>query len=612
MQRRTLWIVLATIGALLTVICVGVSVAGYLVYTSFNAAQAQQQQRFEEILRELDAAASAVAELPTTAAEDERPTVTPRPASPEPTKGPTEQPDAGPSDGQPISPPAEGDVAASLVAGSRAALAQRQDAPAYRISAALDPERHTINGSQRVTLTNAEDTPLDAIYFRLYINAAHYNEGEMTVADVRVNGAPVEPALEVDDTALKLPLAQPLAPGQTAEIELRFTATIPDSDGGYGLFNEDDGVFMLYNWHPELAVFEDGAWQLDPVSDQGDPTNTDVANYVVSFAAPDSFTVVTGGVPTSESASDGQTAHSFVAALTRNFVVVASDRFERAEQQVGETMVRSYYRAEDEAGGKTALETAARALELFGQQFGPYPFTELDVVEVELGGGAAGMESTGMVMIGQDYYDPEQGNPFGEAGAFLAGAEGGNVLAFTTAHEVAHQWWYGVVGSDAYEQPWLDESLTNWSSAYYVDQVEGEEAGALARDLFISAPYRDALSSGDVRLDQPVDQFSADEYGAIVYGKGALMYDVLRQELGEAAFSTFLQNYYREYAFDRADGADWLRTLNEAAGKDMTSFYQKWVESTSVREEDLPPGGPLTDLLNGQFDSLLPEASDGP
>lgn len=621
MQRRTLWIILGTAAVVLLVLCVAIGAAGLVAVRYIEA----QQTTLEQLQQQL-------AEVPTAPGADDapaEPSATPRdrPARPSVTPerdqaAPTTTPAAEQSDpsapvdlpDSPLPSGAADDLLRALAADSQSALTDRPDVPLYRISATLDPQQHTISGSQSVRLTNTEDTALDAIYFRLYVNAAHYDEGEMTVADARVNGTPVEAALEVDETALRIPLDQPLAPGQSAEIELNFQATVPESGGGYGLFNESDGVFMLYNWHPELAIFEDGEWLLHPVADQGDPTNTDVANYVVSFAAPESFSVISGGVETTSAEQDGGTAHTSVAALTRNFVVVASDQFESEQQQSGDTLVTSYYLPGSEQGGQAVLETAVKSLELFGTEFGPYPYTELDVVQVELGSGAAGMESTGMVMIGSEYYDPAQGNPLGESGSFLEGIEGADVLAFTTAHEVAHQWWYSVVGSDAYNEPWLDESLTNWSSAYYVDRISGEEAGKLARDLFITVPYREELGGGDVRLAQPVDEFSPTQYGAIVYGKGALMYDVLREELGEATFKEFLQRYYREQSFDRADSAEWLQTLSDVAGKDMTPFYEKWVEGESVGEDDLPPGGPLSDLLRGDFDDFFPDpgASDGP
>ncbi|MCA1553709.1 MAG: hypothetical protein LC737_04960, partial [Chloroflexi bacterium] len=121
----------------------------------------------------------------------------------------------------------------------------------------------------------------------------------------------------------------------------------------------------------------------------------------------------------------------------------------------------------------------------------------------------------------------------------------------------AHQWWYSVVGNDGYRQPWLDEALANWSAAYFVDQSAGAQNGLMARDLFIRLPYELILAGGDQRIDQPVDRFDADAYADIVYGKGALMYDALRQQLGDAKFFDFLRRYFVAQAFKRADGAAW-------------------------------------------------------
>ncbi|HEX6288557.1 MAG TPA: M1 family metallopeptidase [Herpetosiphonaceae bacterium] len=606
MQRRTIWIVVGAVATVLLLMCVIVASIGFYLV--------RQQQQVADVFATISAGLEATVEaqqvpmgtpLATTGPSDldDQP-ATPAPdatqATPRSSATPTASVDLGELGDAP-----DADVAASLVASSRDTLNNHPDASRYRISAVLDPQGHTISGAQAVRLTNTEDTALSEIYFRLYVNAPHYNEGEITVEDVQIDGAAAQTSLEVNDTALKIALPQPLQTGQSIEVGMRFTTTVPDSGGGYGIFNESNGIFTLYNWHPEVAVYEKGGWLLNPVSDQGDPTNTDAANYEVTFAAPHDVTVVTSGVNVEQERQADRTAHTFVAALARNFVVVAGEQLQSASQDVGGVTIRSYFLPESAQGGRAALQTAARSIELFGKEFGPYPYKELDVVEVELGGGAAGMESTGLIMIGSEYYDPETAAPLARLGGTLEGIEGADILAFTTAHEVAHQWWYGIVGSDAYKQPWLDESLTNWSSAFYVDQAVGDDAGKIARDLFIGVPYRVVLGEGDRRLDQPVESFDDQEYGAIVYGKGALMYDVLRQELGDEKFFAFLRRYYQEQQFDRADSDEWLQTLNQVAGQDMTAFYRKWVEGAAIQPSDLPPGGPLSELFSGRLENLL-------
>ncbi len=606
MQRRTIWIIVGVVAALGLLICVMVGTGGFL---AMRELQRQQNQLIEQNATLVAGEARATVlpasaqVLPATAA----PTATPPPPTSPPATAevsPAEPTSAAPAGSVPT--PYAGplpDFAAALAPESRAALAQRPDVTLYRIGARLDPQQQTIAGEQVVRLTNGEGVALDAIYFRLYPNAPHYGTGGLAVEDVRVGGQPVETRLELDDTALRIALPAPLAQGQSVEISMRFTTTVPDS-GGYGIFSLSDGVFALYNWHPELAVHEGGDWLLNPVVAQGDPTNTDASNYVVAFAAPDGYEVITSGVEQEPASADGQVVYQAIGALTRNFVVVASDQFQQVSQQVGPVVVNSYYLAGSEDGGKTTLATAARAVELFSRQFGPYAYPELDVTQVQLGGGAAGMELTGLIMIGSDYYDPHEANPLAGIGSMIEGAEELNLLEFVTAHEAAHQWWYGVVGSDAYKQPWLDELLTNWSSAFYVDEVHGADTGLLARDVFIRLAYQAALADGDDRLDQPVDTFSSEEYAGVVYGKGALMYDVLRKELGDEQFFEFLRRYYQQHQFGRADGEAWRAALAQVSGEETASaFHRKWIEGADIGPTDLPPGGPMSDLFGG-FDGL--------
>jgi hypothetical protein len=604
MHQRTIWII-AGVAALAVLFCAALAgIGGFFVIREVG----RQQQQLADLRATMGAGTPTPSPARSPAPELDEPPATSAPVQPTVpllpqtmpagTAGPSPDPNAGPSD-----------VAPALVPELQGALAQHPGATLYRIGARLDPDRRTIAGEQIVRLTNTEDAPLNEIYFRLYVNAPHYNEGGIAVDDVRVDGQPAATHLEIDDTALKVALPQPLARGQSVEIGMRFTTSIPTSGGGYGIFNLADGVFALYNWHPELAVYEDGGWRLNPVTSQGDPTNTDAANYAVAFTVPQGYEVVTSGIESAQPAADGQVTYQIASALTRNFVVVASDRFAHATQQAGGVSVNSYYLPGDEWGGKAALAAAVRSIELFSQRFGPYPYPELDVAEVALGGGAAGMESTGLIMIGSDYYDPAQAMPFAGSGGLINGIEKLSVLDFVTAHETAHQWWYGVVGSDAYQQPWLDESLTNWSAAFYVDQAAGTDTGLLARDLFITMPYRAVLERGDERLDQPVDRFNEEEYGAIVYGKGALMYDVLRSRIGDTKFFEFLRRYYQEHQFERVDGTGWQATLAQVAGQDVAAaFYQQWVEGDGIRASDLPPGGRLSELLGGfgGLEGLLP------
>ncbi len=190
----------------------------------------------------------------------------------------------------------EADWSLALAGVSRDKLAAHADAPVYRIGARFAPDANTITGVETILVTNAEDIPLDHLFLRLYPNALFYRDGGIQVSDVRVSGIAAQTTLEVDDTALRIVLPESLAPGQQTEIALQFVTTVPKIGAGYGIFGVANGVYSLYNWHPELAVYEDGDWLLNPVTEQGDPTNTDVANYQVVITTPQNVRVVTSGI----------------------------------------------------------------------------------------------------------------------------------------------------------------------------------------------------------------------------------------------------------------------------------------------------------------------------
>lgn len=491
-------------------------------------------------------------------------------------------------------------VAASLIPASQGLVDDHPNAPAYRINAEFFPQDHQIRGTQTVVFTNTQSIAFTAIYFRLYVNAPLYNEGGIEVRNVRVDGDTTFTTLEVEDTALKVVLPRPLSPNQSAEITLDFQSTIPTSGGGYGIFNEQDGIFAMYNWHPELAVYENNDWLLHPITDQGDPTNTEAANYNVTLRAPTTHTIISSGTEAGRTTSGNTVTHTIVSALTRNFVLVASDQVTLSTTNVGAVRVSSYYFPEDAQAGRAALDAAARSIRLFSEQIGPYPYNEFDVAQVVLGGGAGGMEATGLIMIARDTYraEPDDAAAAGEAIEGVAAAEGtgtfnATLMSFVVAHETAHQWWYSIVGSDAHRQPWLDEGVTNWASTWYFEQTADAEALQQARTSFTAGPYENALFVvGDQRLDQPADVFDDWGYGTIVYGKGAVMYDALRAELGDDTFFRFLRQYYRDYQFGRADGQDWLRTLNSVASIDMTPFYERWIESDQITIYDFPASQP--------------------
>jgi len=435
------------------------------------------------------------------------------------------------------------------------------DATRYFIQVTLTPgQTPTLTGVERVRYTNTETVPLDALYFRLYPNLPGYG-GRMTVEQVVLNNTPVKTKLEAQDSALRVPLDPPLPPGAVADVTLRFHATIPtEITTGYGVYVFTDQVYALAGFYPTIPVYDDEGWNVEVAPPYGDATFTDVAFYQVQLTVPAELTVVTSGstLQTSDN-GDGTRTWTAVGGPMRDFYLAMSADYQVSSEQVEGTQVNSYYRSSQIEGGKLALKYATDALRLFSQEFGPYPFAELDVVATPTNAG--GIEYPGVIVIAQGLYD--------EAGGFFE---------LATAHEVAHQWWYGLVGNDQLDEPWLDESLTNYSAYLYYEGTAGQDRAEFVKERVFLDPYQAAQAEGrDRSVAGPVASFSEKDYGTIVYGKGPLFFDAVRARLGDEAFFTALQTYLQSHRYGIAYPDDLITAFEETSGQQIDDLYQFWI-----------------------------------
>lgn len=160
-----------------------------------------------------------------------------------------------------------------------------------------------------------------------------------------------------------------------------------------------------------------------------------------------------------------------------------------------------------------------------------------------------------------------------------------DVLEFTVAHEVAHQWWHGLVGSDAKRHPFIDESLTNYSTILYFEEMYGKTEAKKQEYMQLELVYQIYRISGgkDMAVDQAADQFSDSmQYGSIVYAKGPLFYRALRKKMGDQAFFKMLRSYYENNRFGFST-PDTLTTAIRSGADDSSSKITSSQSSTLVK-----------------------------
>ncbi len=336
---------------------------------------------------------------------------------------------------------------------------------------------------------------------------------------------------------------------------------------------------------------------------------------------PSEWKLFSGGVTTDRKTDRGRTVYSEEGAGLRDLSVYVGRAVEVSEARAGETTVRVVSQSPDTTAAADVVREASDALSALGQAFGPYPWSELDVVDVPLGSGVGGMEWPGAVWVSQSFFAgglPGLGSlggleglegllgqlGAGGGGEGLGGLGGlldpkalGSLRAFVVAHEIGHEWWHALVGNDSIGAPVVDEPLAQFSACVAFRARAPEDASS-ACTFNTATQYRvlRAMGEPDARADQPTTDFSSSrQYGAVVYGKAPELYERLRSLLGDEATLATLRRYAETYAFAVATPGALRAALAAGApsrSAEVDGLWRRWMEEVHG-DEDLgtEPGG---------------------
>jgi aminopeptidase N len=449
-----------------------------------------------------------------------------------------------------------------LTEAAQAVLDQLSAETVYHIDLQIPDDFLVLEGREEVRYTNQEKEPLNEIYFRLFPNVAG---GEATVSAVKVDGQNVEPVYELQNSALRVPLATALQPGGQVVIEIDFGVEVPlEMGGNYGLFGYFDDVLVLDEFYPVIPVYDDEGWNVEVPPPGADVTYFDASFYLVRVTAPAELTVVASGIEIGRESEDDNQVLTFAAGPVRDFYLAASDQYTVVSVRAGETTVNGYAFAERADQAQLALQYATGALESFNARFGAYPYTEFDVVSTPMQ--ALGIEYPGITGISLALYDPN---------AEVAGLPSQVLLESSVAHEVAHQWFYNVVGNDQVDEPWLDEALAQYLTWLYYLDARGEGAAQGFRDSWLGR--WDRVDRADIPIGLPVREYEGREYGAIVYGRGPLFVEALAERLGQETFDEFLRDYYESHTWGIGTGDAFRQLAEDHCQCDLTPLFEEWV-----------------------------------
>lgn len=546
----------------------------------------------------------------------------------------------------------------------------------YRMEARLDPVKKEVKGHYRLTWWNHTEDSIPDLYFHLYLNAfknfdsTFFRESAMRgrrgeelkewskrreedkwgwvdVDKLRIVGRTDLTAGQTfahpdddnasDQTVMRVALPEPIPPHEAIELEVDFTSKLPRAVARNGF---EGDYFLLAQWFPKIGVYEgtgergrkQGGWNCHQYH-----ANTefyaDYGVYDVDLIVPSNYVVGATGVRLSEhSNSDGTTTYNYYQEDVHDFAWTASPRFIKEtrtfdwgrEVRVEElsTWTRILNLPPEQMalrnvnvtfllqpGHRNVADRYFRAifngLKYFGLWYGQYPYDTMTVVDVPRHSATCCMEYPTFITVGT-YFWP---------------AEGGLDPEGVTVHEFGHQFWYGLVGNNEFEEAWLDEGFNTYSTGKVLETAYGGEGcgyrhflgipihvfswlevkvppipfsgvdGIPLGPYFSCVIFPERTAGRGFYLDHVKDDdlvrngwqyVSGTSYGLNSYTRVGLTLRTLESYLGTETMARVMRTYHQRWRYRHPDTQDFIQTVNEVSGRDMTWFFQQFFYSSNI------------------------------
>ncbi|MBK9090018.1 MAG: M1 family metallopeptidase [Holophagales bacterium] len=475
----------------------------------------------------------------------------------------------------------------------------------YRIEAAWDGEQKTLVGRETVTFVNRTSRELPDVVLHLYLNGFRNTRSTLWRGLPPPSGSAAFGFCELkrvalpdgtdltrrisfetpagdnpdDRTLARVPLPRPVRPGETLVLEVDFESRLPRGVLRTGW--KDDFVFAG-QWFPKLAKATDAGWRGRPFHSSTE-FFADFGSYDVTLLLPAEVkgkVAVTGRVV--EEADDAAErvrvrAH---AEDVHDFAFSFSPRFEVRKETVApkglpRVDVLLFLQPDHRRSRERYLRAAREGLALFGTWLTPYPYPVLTIVDPPTGSGAEAMEYPTL---------------FTGATAWLSPAAGGEPGA-VTLHELAHQWFQGMLASDETSEAHLDEGLVSWISARATTRIFGTPS-PVVEAFGVPIPMRslkrplpegesqDALDQAAFSRSDPVlrETWRSLDDAAVrtnAYSRTALLLESVARTSGEQPLFAAIREYARRFAFRHPTTGDFLGVLGEVAGPEARDLVER-------------------------------------
>jgi hypothetical protein len=493
---------------------------------------------------------------------------------------------------------------ALFLAGGPLAAALARGVVSYHFQVRLDPAKKTVDGSELLTWLNDSEVPVSELQFHLYLNAFKNNRTTMMKESgaaysrvarkeedwgyIRVDkigvvdGADLTPSLTYiqpddgnadDQTVMKVTLPSPVNPGEKIALRVDFTSKLPKVIRRSGYSGD---FFMVAQWFPKIGVLWNNAWNCHQYHATSE-FFADYGEFRAEITVPEKYVVGATGKRVDERANgDGTKTYVHEQADVHDFAWTACpdfaefrEKYELDNPRVETEMILLIHKAHLPQKNRYA-QALRHGIEFYSQNYGAYPYETITLVDPAPGAGAAGgMEYPTLFTTMTTSWMPR----------------GIRVPELVTIHEFGHNFWYGIVGSNEFEEAWLDEGINTYSEIKAMARYYGDEASAIdlsgikiSDQAYARLPV---MASGrfDPIVKKSWEYISGGSYSVNVYQKAALMLLTLEKMLGKDVMSQIMRAYYDRWKFRHPTTRDFVAVAEEASGRDLGWFFGQFLWS---------------------------------
>ncbi len=484
-------------------------------------------------------------------------------------------------------------VLASILLATSRLHAQAQEysrsrsVASYRLVAELDPDAHRVRAEGTITFTNTSRLAVTELWFHLYPNAFSHpatrffrtaiatrrsrhvelqHTGKLEILSLSPHGSaatnlwlnadPTTPGDPDDATDRRVPLELPLQPGATVVLDVKFTTELPFIVERMGWVEDFHAVTQ---WFPKLARLEpDGTWRHFPYEAFAE-FYADFGDYDVTVDVPQSFDVAAPGELSRALPGNGRKVIRFQLRDAHDFAWFAWTRFVKSQFTVAGTQISMYSPPGHTRNVLLELDELRWGLLKYQELLGTYPYPDLVVVHPpDVAIPAGGMEYPGLIVTGGPWYLPWTGL---------------RALNAVTLHELAHQWFYGLIATDEAQYPVLDEGLASWIELDTLTQEYGTGSAYSGFGVTVSArAIAEVMGTTGHQagpLSRPASAFKTfSELTHTVYARTTLLLQTLANVYGQEKFKLALHRYSSEQRFEHPTPEVLVSAVTSEMGRD--------------------------------------------